>query len=120
MVPSSCPQRPPTPHLTFTPALLISVAAIAGATAACFLLVPTLGSELFPDVDAGSFEVRLKTIPGSKLERTEEVVIALEDSIKQTIGEEHIETIIANIGLPVGKGAGFSTILSPNLGDQAI
>ena len=40
----------------------------------------------------------------------------LEESIKDTIGEEHIETIIANIGLPVGKGAGFSTILSSNAG----
>ncbi|MFC7339422.1 efflux RND transporter permease subunit [Haloferula chungangensis] len=95
---------------------LLSVAAIVGAGAACFLLVPTLGSELFPDVDAGTFEVRLKTIPGSKLERTEEVVKRLESSIKETIGEKHIETIIANIGLPVGKGAGFSTILSSNAG----
>jgi multidrug efflux pump subunit AcrB len=94
----------------------LTIGMIIGASAACLLLVPNLGSELFPNVDAGTFEVRLKTIPGSKLERTEEVVKRLEQSIKDTIGEEHIETIIANIGLPVGKGAGFSTILSSNAG----
>lgn len=94
----------------------LTIGMITGVSAACLFLVPDLGSELFPDVDAGTFEVRLKTIPGSKLERTEEVVKRLEQSIKDTIGEEHIETIIANIGLPVGKGAGFSTILSSNAG----
>jgi multidrug efflux pump subunit AcrB len=94
----------------------LSIAVLAGATAACFLLLPSLGSELFPEVDAGSFEVRLKTIPGSRLERTEQVVAALEQSIHETIGKQHVETIIANIGLPVGKGAGFSTILSSNAG----
>ena len=28
-------------------------------------------------------------------------------------------TMLANIGLPVGKGAGFSTILSPNSGPDS-
>ena len=37
-------------------------------------------------------------------------------SIKEVIPEEEIETLIANIGLPVGKGAGFSTVLSSNSG----
>ena len=94
----------------------LTIAAIVGATAGSFLLVPALGSELFPDVDAGTFEVRLKTIPGTRLEKTEEIVERIENSIKDTIPEEEIQTIIANIGMPVGKGAGFSTILSSNSG----
>ncbi|MCZ6673606.1 MAG: efflux RND transporter permease subunit [Verrucomicrobia bacterium] len=94
----------------------LTVAAIVGATAGCFLLVPALGSELFPDVDAGTFEVRLKTIPGTRLEKTEELVARIEESIKDTIPEDEVQSIISNIGLPVGKGAGFSTILSSNSG----
>ncbi len=80
------------------------------------LLVPGIGTELFPSVDAGSFEIRLKTIPGTRLEVTEQLVARIEDTIKMIIPNNEIEAIIANIGLPVGKGAGFSTILSSNSG----
>ena len=58
---------------------ILTVGAIVGATAGCFLLVPALGSELFPEVDAGTFEVRIKTIPGTRLEKTEERVAAIEE-----------------------------------------
>lgn len=83
---------------------------------ATFLLLPLIGTELFPAVDAGSFEIRLKTLPGTALDETEKLVARIEESIKQTIPEEQIETLISNIGLPVGKGAGFSTVLSSNSG----
>lgn len=92
-------------------ALLIIVG--VGST---FLLWPRIGSELFPNVDAGSFEIRIKTAPGTDLLETEKIVARLEDSIKEVIPEDQIETLIANIGLPVGKGAGFSTVLSSNSG----
>ena len=94
----------------------LSVTAIAGACLGSFFLLPAVGTELFPEVDSGAFEVRIKTTPGTRLDLTEKVIIDIEDSIKETIGEEHIQTIISNIGLPVGKGAGFSTILSSNSG----
>lgn len=94
----------------------LAVLVILGATGASYLLFPFVGSELFPSLDAGSFEVRIKTIPGTKLLNTEKIVARVEDSLKDTIGDEHIQAIISNIGLPVGKGAGFSTILSSNSG----
>ncbi len=75
-----------------------------------------IGTELFPDVDAGVFEVRVKTTPGTRIEETEKLVMKLEDVIKEIIPEKEIETLMANIGLPTGKGAGFSTMLSPNSG----
>ncbi|MCA8989341.1 MAG: efflux RND transporter permease subunit, partial [Planctomycetaceae bacterium] len=92
-------------------ALLIVV--VVGAS---FLLWPRMGTELFPDVDAGSFEIRIKTTPGTDLEITEQLVANLENSVKEVIPPAEIETLIANIGLPVGKGAGFSTVLSSNSG----
>ncbi|WP_166819691.1 efflux RND transporter permease subunit [Thalassoroseus pseudoceratinae] len=96
------------------PALSVLIVVIGvGAT---FLLWPFIGSELFPDVDAGTFEIRLKTVPGNELAETEQLVARIEDTIKEVIPEDEIETLIANIGLPVGKGAGFSTVLSSNSG----
>ena len=93
---------------------VIAVAVLLAAGS--FMLVPQLGTELFPSVDAGTFEIRLKTIPGTRLEETETLVARLEETIKEVVPAEEIEAIISNIGLPVGKGAGFSTILSPNSG----
>ncbi len=93
-----------------------TVAIISGVTAACFLLLPMLGTELFPEVDAGTFEVRVKTVPGTRLLKTEERIAEIEASIRETVAEGELQSIISNIGLPVGKGAGFSTILSSNSG----
>ncbi len=89
---------------------------IVATVGAAFVLWPQLGSELFPEVDAGTFEVRIKTVPGTKLEETEKLVASIEDTIKEVVSDERIETLISNIGLPVGKGAGFSTVLSSNSG----
>jgi len=90
-----------------------SLAVLVGLSA---MLLPRIGTELFPTVDAGSFEIRLKTIPGTRLENTESLVERIEQSIREVIPEEEVEAVISNIGLPVGKGAGFSTILSSNSG----
>lgn len=89
---------------------------IIAGVGSSFLLWPKIGTELFPEVDSGSFEIRIKTTPGTDLLETEKIVARLEDSVKEVIPEQQIETLIANIGLPVGKGAGFSTVLSSNSG----
>ncbi|MCM2372669.1 efflux RND transporter permease subunit [Aporhodopirellula aestuarii] len=94
----------------------VTALAIVIGVGATFALYPRLGSELFPEVDAGSFELRLKTLPGTALEETERLVAKIEETIKEVIPEQQIETLISNIGLPVGKGAGFSTVLSSNSG----
>ncbi len=101
-------------RLLTVPALTALV--IVLTVGASFALLPLIGSELFPEVDAGTFEIRIKTLPGTDLKDTEALVERLEESIKEVIPEQEIETLIANIGLPVGKGAGFSTVLSSNSG----
>lgn len=92
---------------------------IAGAAllvVGSLLLVPRLGSELFPSVDAGTIEIRLKTLPGTRIEQTEQVVMRIEETIREVVPADEIDALISNIGLPVGKGAGFSTVLSSNSG----
>ncbi|MBV09989.1 MAG: acriflavine resistance protein B [Rubinisphaera sp.] len=94
----------------------LSALVIVLVVGSSFLLLPEIGSELFPDVDAGTFEIRLKTLPGTDLLKTEELVEQIEGTIQEIIPQNEIDTIISNIGLPVGKGAGFSTVLSSNSG----
>jgi len=90
----------------------VALVAVAGSTS----LLLRVGTELFPDVDAGTFEIRLKTKPGTRLEETEALVADIEDTIASVIPKSDIDAVISNIGLPVGKGAGFSTVLSSNSG----
>lgn len=92
---------------------VLLIVALVGAS---FFTWPHLGSELFPNVDSGSFELRIKTLPGTELNATEQLVASIEDTIKEVIPEQQIDTLISNVGLPVGKGAGFSTVLSSNSG----
>lgn len=95
---------------------VLCIGLIVGGVGACFTLYPHIGSELFPEVDAGTFEIRLKTLPGTSLEQTEQLVAKIERTIQEIVPKDQIATLIANIGLPVGKGAGFSTVLSSNSG----
>ena len=85
----------------------------------CCLLLPRVGTELFPSVDDGVFEIRMRTLPGTRIEKTEVLVEQIEAVIKEVIPANELMTMLANIGLPVGKGAGFSTILSPNSGPDS-
>jgi len=116
-------QQPSTPYsrllnVALSARHIVVVAAVA-LVVGSVLLLPRIGRELFPEVDAGTFELRVKTRPGTRLEETEKLVERLEATIGGeggVIPSSEIETIISNIGLPVGKGAGFSTILSSNSG----
>ncbi|MDA7916205.1 efflux RND transporter permease subunit [Verrucomicrobia bacterium] len=94
----------------------VVIGAGAALVAISMMLYPMIGKELFPDVDAGVFEVRVKTTPGTRIEETEKLIMQIEDVIAAVIPKEEVETVMANIGLPTGKGAGFSTMLSPNSG----
>ncbi|MCA9718999.1 MAG: efflux RND transporter permease subunit, partial [Myxococcales bacterium] len=86
---------------------------------AIYGLAPRIGTELFPDVDAGTFELRVRTEPGTRLEETEALVASIEDTIREVIPDDEVQNIISNIGVPVGKSAGFSTVLSSNSGPDS-
>jgi HAE1 family hydrophobic/amphiphilic exporter-1 len=97
----------------------IATLVIVASAAASVALVPAVGTELFPAVDDGSFEIRIRTLPGTRIEETEALVADVEQVIQEVIPGGELVTMLANIGLPVGKGAGFSTILSPNSGPDS-
>jgi multidrug efflux pump subunit AcrB len=95
------------------------IAVVVGLVGASLLLLPGIGTQLFPEVDAGTFEIRMRTVPGTRIEQTERVVRQVEETIREIIPASEIETLIANIGLPAGKGAGYSAVLSPNTGPDS-
>ncbi len=88
--------------------------AVGVAFLAALLLVPFLGTDLFPEVDAGQFSVRVRSPSGTRIERTEELVAGVEQAIKETIPSRDLGMVIANAGVLLDWPAAYT----PNAGVQ--
>lgn len=64
----------------------------------CLCIYPLLGRELFPIVDTGQFQLRLRAPTGTRVERTEEITLRALDAIGQEAGENNVEITLAFVG----------------------
>jgi multidrug efflux pump subunit AcrB len=64
-------------------------------------LVPSLGRDFFPSVDAGQIRFHVRTSPGTRIESTEKLFERVEDTVHSVVPKNEIVTIIDNIGLPI-------------------
>jgi len=77
--------------------LLSFFAACLGSLA---IIVPWLGQDFFPTVDAGSFKLHLRAPTGMRIEDTAFLCDQVENSIRRQIPAAEVASIIDNIGLP--------------------
>jgi multidrug efflux pump subunit AcrB len=77
--------------------LLTFFAACLGSLA---IVIPWLGQDFFPSVDAGSFKLHLRAPTGMRIEDTAFLCDTVEDSIRRQIPAAEVSNIIDNIGLP--------------------
>ncbi len=77
---------------------------LAGFFAACLgslaILIPWLGQDFFPPVDAGSFKLHVRGPTGMRIEDTAFLCDLIERSIRQQIPAAEVSSVIDNIGLP--------------------
>jgi CzcA family heavy metal efflux pump len=64
------------------------------------LLVPFLGEDFFPKVDAGQMRLHVRAKTGMRVEETAALCDHIEELIRKTIPAKELESIIDNIGLP--------------------
>ncbi len=64
------------------------------------LLFPRLGMDFFPQIDAGQMRLHVRAPPGTRLEETQKYFAEVETAIREIVGNEQIEVILGNIGLP--------------------
>jgi multidrug efflux pump subunit AcrB len=57
-----------------------------------------LGIEIFPKVDAGRFQLRLKAPTGTRIEETEKQALAALDAVKKEVGADKIEISVGYVG----------------------
>lgn len=72
-------------------------------------MVPFLGRDFFPSVDAGQFRLHVRAPEGTRLEATEQRFYEVGRAIREVIPAEEIKTMVDNIGLPIsGINLAFS------------
>ena len=64
------------------------------------LLFPLLGEDFFPQVDAGQMRLHVRAPPGTRIEETQAYFAKVEGAIRQIVGEDEIDVVLDNIGLP--------------------
>lgn len=91
------------------------VLATAGALfIASLALYPLIGKELFPQVDAGQFMIRVRAASGTRVEEVEKHVERIEAALREEIPARDRKTIISNIGVLYDWPAAYT----PNSGPQ--
>jgi len=64
-----------------------------------FALVPTLGRNFFPDVDAGQILMHVRAPVGTRLEQSAQLFAQIQQSVRRIIPAEELSTVVDNIGL---------------------
>jgi multidrug efflux pump subunit AcrB len=67
------------------------------------LLVPQLGQDFFPSVDAGQFRLHLRARSGTRIEETAKLVDEVETAIRREIPTEDFRGMLDNIGIPASS-----------------
>src|SRR4051794_3077661 len=84
--------------LTRRPVFVIGFLGLVGIS---FLLVPYLGRNFFPSVDAGGILMHVRTQVGTRVEETANQFAELQKVIRRIIPPGEIETLAENIGMPI-------------------
>ncbi len=90
-------------HRKATVSLFLTVYAIS------FCLLPFIGEDFFPPIDAGQLRLHLSVPPGTRVEETERIYRKVENAVCKLIDAGDMELLVDNIGMPVsGVNYAFS------------
>jgi Cation/multidrug efflux pump len=78
----------------------MTVGCFLGFFAVTLILVPFIGMDYFPQVDAGQLRLHLTVPTGTRIEETERIFLRVEDEIKKILAPTDLEAILDNIGIP--------------------
>jgi CzcA family heavy metal efflux pump len=72
------------------------------------LILPIVGRDFFPTVDAGEFRLHVTAPPGTRLEESQQVFSRVEDTIRQVVPPNDLALVLDNIGIPQSVNLAFS------------
>jgi multidrug efflux pump subunit AcrB len=77
--------------------LVIAVYAIVAA-GVIWITGEQLGREIFPTIDAGQFQLRLRAPTGTRIERTEEIAVKALEIISDKVGPDNVTITVGYVG----------------------
>jgi multidrug efflux pump subunit AcrB len=86
-----------------------------GGVLASFLLVPFIGQDFFPSVDAGQIRLHVRAPAGTRIEETEQVMAGVEREIRHVIPPHDLAVVLDNIGIG-GQGLDLAYSDNPTIG----
>lgn len=93
-----------------------SLIASGAVMSTAFILLPFVGRDFFPAVDAGQIRLHVRAQPGTRIETTKVLFSQVEEQIRKVIPAKELDLMIDNIGLTpetfdyaFGDGATIST-----------
>ncbi len=97
---------------------------VAGAVVVCAgVLFTFIGTDYFPQIDAGQMTLHVRAAPGTRIEQAEKLFQQVEDTIRQVVPRNEVGTIIDNIGLPASNynfAFGNGTFVAYNDGEVLV
>jgi CzcA family heavy metal efflux pump len=81
----------------------VFMAVFLGMTFASMLLIPFLGRNFFPEVDAGQIKLHVRGPTGLRVEDTAALVDRVEEAVRQVIPAKEVASVVDNVGLPVSS-----------------
>jgi multidrug efflux pump subunit AcrB len=104
-------------HAVLERALAHSRLTALGAAVFCALslcLLPFVGQDFFPRVDAGQMRLHVRAPPGTRIEETEQFVAQVERTVRTVVAPSDLSVVVDNIGLPY-SGMNLSLSDSPTI-----
>jgi multidrug efflux pump subunit AcrB len=93
---------------------IITVTVAFGLLAATLAVMwPIMRRDFFPEVDAGAFEMYVRAESGTRIEKTEERIKAVEDFVRKTIEKEDLHLILSEIGVTSDWSAAYTLNAGP-------
>jgi multidrug efflux pump subunit AcrB len=77
----------------------IGVVYLAAAFGLLYILLPRMGAELFPDVNAPLYRVRLRAPAGTRIEESERMVLRALDVIQRDAGKDNVQITSDFVGV---------------------
>jgi len=85
--------------------MLAGFVVLLGITAA---VMPRVGQDFFPVVDAGQIRLHVNAPIGTRIEDTGVIFSRIEDEIRRVIAPEDLDVVIDNIGIPPSTNLAYS------------
>ena len=81
------------------------------------VLLPWIGEDFFPTVDAGQIKLKMRAPAGTRVEETAKIADKVDSIIRQIIPPHDLDSIVDNIGLPI-SGINLSYSNSATIGPE--